>query len=161
MHKPITMRHFCSRVMWRFWILDFDFMILYLRFSLYDFFSSLILRQAQNVNSFYNFSFFILHFSFLILHSFRGEVRRPSCRFINHSHLSETLSSEFHYTFLIIMAEAPPPPLQIAATPVCPSLTCKTFTKVVTILAPDAPSGCPKETEPPNTFTFWSSVPTI
>ena len=45
------------------------------------------------------------------------------------------------YIFSIINAEAPPPPLQIAAIPTEPDFLCKTLFNVVKIRAPDAPSG--------------------
>ena len=55
------------------------------------------------------------------------------------------------------MAEAPPPPLQIAATPILPLFCFKTESKVTIILQPELPSGCPKATAPPFTFTLVAS----
>ena len=46
-----------------------------------------------------------------------------------------------------MIALAPPPPLHIEATPFCPG--CKAWAKWMTILAPEAPSGCPSDTAPP------------
>ena len=57
------------------------------------------------------------------------------------------------------MALAPPPPLHIAASPVSPLFVFITLTRVVTIRAPEAPSGWPSETDPPKTFTFSSLAP--
>jgi hypothetical protein len=58
------------------------------------------------------------------------------------------------YSLSSTIAEAPPPPLQIPATPMLALFCFKTFANVIVILAPDAPSGCPKATAPPFTFTF-------
>ena len=44
------------------------------------------------------------------------------------------------------MAEAPPPPLQILAIPICPFFYFKTLRSVTMILAPLHPRGCPKAT---------------
>jgi len=52
------------------------------------------------------------------------------------------------------MAEAPPPPLQIAAPPYWPLFCFKTCTSVTKILAPEAPSGWPNATAPPLTLTL-------
>ena len=41
----------------------------------------------------------------------------------------------------MMMAEAAPPPLQIAAMPYLPPLRCNTLFKVETMRAPDAPNG--------------------
>jgi hypothetical protein len=59
------------------------------------------------------------------------------------------------------MADAPPPPLQIAAAPIFPLFCCKTLIKVTTILAPEQPNGCPKDTAPPFTFIFSLDKPNI
>jgi len=45
------------------------------------------------------------------------------------------------YTFSIMIAEAPPPPLQMAAIPTAPDFCASTLLRVVTMRAPDAPSG--------------------
>lgn len=63
--------------------------------------------------------------------------------------------------FSITIAEAPPPPLQIAAAPYLPLFCFKTLIKVTIILEPELPSGCPKATAPPFTFTFVASKPKI
>ena len=63
--------------------------------------------------------------------------------------------------FSITIAEAPPPPLQIAAAPILPLFCFKTFINVTTTLDPELPSGCPKETAPPFTSTFSGSNPKI
>ncbi len=55
------------------------------------------------------------------------------------------------------MALAPPPPLQILATPYLPFLSLKTVYKDKTILAPLNPIGCPILIAPPWTFTFSGS----
>ena len=47
------------------------------------------------------------------------------------------------------IAEAPPPPLHIAAHPISPAFLFNTWLRVVTILAPEAPRGCPSDTAPP------------
>ena len=47
------------------------------------------------------------------------------------------------------MAEAPPPPLHIAAHPILPFFSLRTFIKDNIILLPDAPIGCPRATAPP------------
>jgi len=54
----------------------------------------------------------------------------------------------------MIMAEPPPPPLQILAIPYLPLFYFKTVIKLWTILAPDIPIGWPKATAPPLTLTF-------
>ena len=59
------------------------------------------------------------------------------------------------------MAEAPPPPLQIPATPIEPCFLVKTVFKVAMIRAPEAPNGCPRATAPPSTFTFSGSSPRV
>ena len=63
--------------------------------------------------------------------------------------------------FSITIAEAPPPPLQIAAAPYFPLFCFRTLIKVTMILEPELPSGCPKETAPPFTFTLFESNPKI
>mmetsp|Transcript_324 Transcript_324/g.997 ORF Transcript_324/g.997 Transcript_324/m.997 type:complete len:230 (+) Transcript_324:322-1011(+) len=57
------------------------------------------------------------------------------------------------------IAEAPPPPLQIPATPIFPPLSLSTESRVTTILAPDAPIGWPRATAPPRIFTLFGSSP--
>ena len=52
----------------------------------------------------------------------------------------------------MIIAEAPPPPLQIAAAPILPLFCPKTFIKVTMILTPEQPKGCPNDTAPPFTL---------
>lgn len=47
----------------------------------------------------------------------------------------------YYYTFSMISAEAPPPPLQMAAIPTLASLWVSTLLRVVRIRAPEAPSG--------------------
>ena len=54
----------------------------------------------------------------------------------------------------MIMALAPPPPLQMPAAPIFALCCLKMDVRAITILAPDTPSGCPKETAPPLTLTF-------
>ena len=46
-------------------------------------------------------------------------------------------------------AVAPPPALQIIATPSLPFFDLSTLIKAVSILAPEAPTGCPIATAPP------------
>ena len=59
--------------------------------------------------------------------------------------------------FSITIALAPPPPLQIPAAPYFALFCFNTFKSVTIILAPLAPNGCPMETAPPFTFTFYAS----
>ena len=47
------------------------------------------------------------------------------------------------------IADAPPPPLQIPATPIFPFFSLSTPKSVVVILAPEPPSGWPSATAPP------------
>jgi hypothetical protein len=47
----------------------------------------------------------------------------------------------FNYAFSITIAEAPPPPLQIAAAPTFALFCSRTLIKVTIILAPEQPSG--------------------
>jgi hypothetical protein len=47
------------------------------------------------------------------------------------------------------MAEAPPPPLQIAAHPIFPFFSLRTLIRERIILFPEAPIGCPRATAPP------------
>ena len=54
----------------------------------------------------------------------------------------------------ITIAEAPPPPLQIPATPIAALFCFSTLINVTTILDPDDPRGCPNETAPPLTLTM-------
>ena len=50
-----------------------------------------------------------------------------------------------------------PPPIHRVASPIFASLRFISYIKVVSILAPDAPIGCPIEIAPPFTLTFfWS-----
>src|SRR5690606_6805026 len=63
--------------------------------------------------------------------------------------------------FSITIADAPPPPLQIAAAPYLPPFCFSTFIRVTMILEPELPSGCPNETAPPFTFTLAESRPRI
>lgn len=58
----------------------------------------------------------------------------------------------FLYKRSMTMAEAPPPPLQTAATPYLPSLPFKTDESVVMIRAPEQPKGWPIATAPPQTL---------
>lgn len=48
------------------------------------------------------------------------------------------------------IAEAPPPPLQIVATPMAASRVVNTFIRRTMMAAPLAPIGCPIATAPPN-----------
>ncbi len=57
------------------------------------------------------------------------------------------------------MALAPPPPLHIAAAPILPPFCFSTWIRVTSILAPDAPNGCPSATAPPFIFTLLASKP--
>ena len=57
-----------------------------------------------------------------------------------------------------MIADAPPPPLQIPAAPIVPFLCLSIFVNVTRILAPEHPRGCPSETAPPLTFTFVLSI---
>src|SRR5690606_38561745 len=59
----------------------------------------------------------------------------------------------FNHNFSITIAEAPPPPLQIAARPMLLLLASSTECKVVIILAPEQPKGWPNATAPPHTFS--------
>mmetsp|Transcript_17124 Transcript_17124/g.46356 ORF Transcript_17124/g.46356 Transcript_17124/m.46356 type:complete len:235 (-) Transcript_17124:610-1314(-) len=56
-------------------------------------------------------------------------------------------------------ADAPPPPLQMLATPKRPSTWSSAERSVTRILMPDAPIGCPMATAPPNMFTLAGSSP--
>lgn len=58
----------------------------------------------------------------------------------------------------MMIALAPPPPLQIPAAPILPPRCFNTFANVVTILAPEHPRGCPSPTAPPLTLTFSASI---
>ena len=55
-------------------------------------------------------------------------------------------------------ADAPPPPLQIPATPIFPLCCLKTPSNVTTILAPEAPNGWPIATAPPWTLIFSDEI---
>ena len=46
-------------------------------------------------------------------------------------------------------ADAPPPPLHMAAAPKVLFFTLRAFKRVTTIRAPEQPNGCPNETAPP------------
>ena len=52
------------------------------------------------------------------------------------------------------MAEAPPPPLQMVATPDLPLRRSSTLRRRTMMAAPDAPIGCPSAVAPPCTFTL-------
>ena len=52
------------------------------------------------------------------------------------------------------IADAPPPPLQMAATPMRALLASSTDSSRMTSAAPLAPMGCPSATAPPCTFTL-------
>jgi hypothetical protein len=54
-----------------------------------------------------------------------------------------------YWRFSMTMAEAPPPPLQIPATPILALLSLRTVVRVVTMRAPEQPRGWPMATEPP------------
>lgn len=56
------------------------------------------------------------------------------------------------------MADAPPPPLHILASPYFALFYFKMCTRLRTILAPLIPIGCPKATAPPLTFIFSSPI---
>ena len=62
------------------------------------------------------------------------------------------------YFFSIINADAPPPPLQIAAAPSFASFLFKTLINVTTILEPELPRGWPRETAPPKQLTLSESI---
>ena len=55
------------------------------------------------------------------------------------------------------IALALPPPLQIAAAPMSPLFCLSTCNNVTTILAPEAPKGCPMDTAPPLILTLEGS----
>src|SRR5690606_36603269 len=61
----------------------------------------------------------------------------------------------------ITIADAPPPPLQIAAAPRFALFCSNTLISVTMILAPEHPRGCPSDTAPPFTFTLDASKPNI
>ena len=61
----------------------------------------------------------------------------------------------------ITIADAPPPPLQIAAAPILASFCSNTLMSVMRIRTPEHPSGCPKETAPPLTLVLASESPRI
>ena len=52
-----------------------------------------------------------------------------------------------------MMALAPPPPLQIEATPLCPGFS-RARARWAVMRQPEAPSGWPKLTAPPWIFTL-------
>ena len=57
------------------------------------------------------------------------------------------------------MADAPPPPLQMAATPKRAHFAFSTDSSRMMRAAPEAPIGCPIATAPPCTFTLQISMP--
>ena len=57
------------------------------------------------------------------------------------------------------MADAPPPPLQMAATPKRAHFAFSTDSSRMMRAAPEAPIGCPIATAPPCTFTLQMSMP--
>ena len=63
-------------------------------------------------------------------------------------------SSGFYsfYNFSSIIALAPPPPLHMEAMPFWPDSSA--WARCMTILAPEAPNGCPRLTAPPWIFTL-------
>ena len=66
----------------------------------------------------------------------------------------------FQLTSLFRMiAEAPPPPLQIAAAPKVLFFVVNALIKVTTIRAPEHPNGWPSETAPPCILTFSGESP--
>ena len=68
-----------------------------------------------------------------------------------HQVLMETVSS----TYLCrTTAEAPPPPLQMVATPDLPSCLSSTLSSRTRRAAPVAPMGCPSAVAPPCTLTL-------
>jgi len=62
------------------------------------------------------------------------------------------VSHTFQLIRSMVIAEAPPPPLQIDAIPIVASFCFRTFASERIILAPDAPIGCPRATPPPLTL---------
>ena len=66
-----------------------------------------------------------------------------------------------HYINSIIIAEAPPPPLQIPAAPIFPLFCFRILISVTIILDPELPRGCPNDTAPPFTLTLFGSKPNI
>jgi len=54
----------------------------------------------------------------------------------------------------MIIEEAPPPPLQIPATPYLPLFYLSTVRRDWMILAPETPIGWPRATAPPFTLIF-------
>jgi len=56
-----------------------------------------------------------------------------------------------------MIAEAPPPPLQMLAIPNYPLFLFKTFIKLIITLEPLIPIGCPRATAPPCKLTFDGS----
>ena len=57
------------------------------------------------------------------------------------------------------MADAPPPPLQMAATPKRAHFAFSTDRSRMMRAAPEAPIGCPIATAPPCTFTLQMRTP--
>lgn len=60
-----------------------------------------------------------------------------------------------------MMAEAPPPPLQMDAMPMLPFLVLNTLIRERMIRAPEQPTGWPSATAPPCTFTLLGSISRI
>ena len=61
----------------------------------------------------------------------------------------------------ITIAEAPPPPLQIAAAPILALFCLRTFISVMRMRTPLHHKGCPRDTAPPFTFTLSADKPKI
>src|SRR6476661_5117186 len=73
-------------------------------------------------------------------------------------HVSQGFTSP-HQTRSIIVALAMPPPSHIVKSPCCCPSRRNRWTRVVANLAPEAPSGCPSATAPPDGFTHSASAP--
>ena len=71
------------------------------------------------------------------------------------------LNYPFVYIFSITIADAPPPPLQIAAAPILALFCSRTLINVTIILAPEQPRGCTNDTAPPLTLTLSLFNPSI
>lgn len=61
----------------------------------------------------------------------------------------------------MIMAVAPPPPLQMLASPYLACFSLRVVMRLWTILAPLTPIGCPIATAPPRILTFYLLIPSI
>jgi len=59
----------------------------------------------------------------------------------------------------MMIAEAPPPPLQMEAIPYLALCFLSTLIKVNTILFPLTPIGWPKAQAPPKTLILYGSIP--